>query len=473
MTTFRFYLLQPLTVILLAVLLYLPSNATGGIIETTSDDQTDLAITIYNSNLGLVKDTRDITFPKGMFDLKFTDVAQTINVSSVHLKSLTDPDNLYVLEQNYEYDLVSQDKLLEKYLGKEIQFQTPENKRLKGVLLSHTGGWVVDMDGEIHLGLPGTPILPELPEGLITRPTLLWLLGNDGPEKQSIEMSYLADGMNWVANYVAIVAPKDDSLDLSGWVSITNTSGATYPDATLKLVAGEIHRVQPEYADGMRVKAMAMEAPMAAGYGGFEEESFFEYHLYTLSRATTLKDNQTKQISLLDGNGVPATKLFIFDPGWYSSAGDTTEDKCDVKIKFKNSEEMGLGIPLPKGTVRVYKADSSGMLQFIGEDSINHTPKDEEITLFMGEAFDVVGERKIMDRRKITSSLWEYDVEVELRNHKTEDINVTVVEHVRGDWDIIETSAKYEKKDASTVHFTVPVKADGTTNLSYTIRRNW
>jgi hypothetical protein len=261
-------------------------------------------------------------------------------------------------------------------------------------------------------------------------------------------------------------------LDLSGWVSITNTSGATYPDATLKLVAGDIHRVQPEdkYEYALSEAPMAMEG---ADYGGFAEEQFFEYHLYTLSRPATLKDNQTKQISLLTGNGVPAKKLFIFDPGWYSGVGDTNEDKCDVKLRFKNSEESGLGIPLPKGTVRVYKADASGMLQFIGEDSIKHTPKDEEITLFMGEAFDVVCERRVMDRRKITDYMWEYDIEVDIKNHKTNDIEVTVVEHVSGDWDILKTTHEYVKKDASTIHFTVPAKVDGKAELKYTIRRNY
>jgi hypothetical protein len=466
------FALKPLITILLTALFYLPSSAAGDIVETTSADQTDLAITIYNQNLGLVKDTRNMSLPSGMFELKFTDVAKLINVSSVHLKSLTEPEELFILEQNYEFDLVDQNKLLEKYLGREIGFETADKKRLKGVLLSHKGGWVVDMDGEIHLGLPGTPILPALPEGLITRPTLLWLLGNDGPKTQELEMSYLTEGMNWVANYVAIIAKNDDMLDLSGWVSITNTSGATYPDATLKLVAGEIHRVRPEYEDRI-MKAAPMMAQGEAEYGGFAEEEFFEYHLYTLSRPTTLKDNQTKQISLLTANGVPAQKLFIFDSGWYSHGGDTKEGKCDVKLRFKNSEEKGLGIPLPKGTVRVYKADASGMLQFIGEDSIKHTPKDEEITLFMGEAFDVVCERRVMDRRKITTSVWEYDTEVEVRNHKSEDIDVTVIEHVRGDWKVLRTTHEYIKKDASTLHFIVPAKADEKALVSYTIRRNW
>ena len=465
--------LKPLAVIILAAALYLPSSAAGDSVETTSADQTGLAITIYNQNIGLVKDTRNIDMPSGMFELKFADVAKLINVASVHLKSLTDAEKLFILEQNYEFDLVSLDKLLERYLGREIGFETKEGKRLKGVLLSHTGGWVVDMGGEIFLDLPGTPILPELPEGLITRPTLLWLLGNDGASTQQVEMSYLTDGMNWVANYVAIVGKNDDMLDLSGWVSITNKSGATYPDATLKLVAGEIHRVLPED----KTKGLPLLPQTPTGHirsrDGFAEESFFEYHLYTLGRPATLKDNQTKQISLLTKDGVRAKKLFIFDPGQYAKSGDTKEDKCDIKLRFKNSEEAGLGIPLPKGTVRVYKADASGMLQFIGEDSIKHTPKDEEITLFMGKAFDVVCERRVMDRRKIADNVWEYDIEVEIRNHKTEDIEVTVVEHVGGDWKVIAASHEYVKKDASTLHFTVPAKAAENTKLSYTIRRNY
>jgi hypothetical protein len=476
--------------ILTAAILCLPLSAAGTAVETTASDQESIAITIYNSNIGLVKDTRNMTLPSGLFELKFMDVAKTVDVGSVHLKSLTDPGGLFVLEQNYEFDLVSQGKILDKYIGMEIQFETKDGEMVSGVLLSHalgtpdfdpysyyqkpTGGWVIDMDGELFLGLPGTPVLPELPEGLITRPTLTWLLGNDGEDAHTVEMSYLADQLNWVANYVAIISQNDDALDLSGWVSLTNKSGATYPDATLKLVAGDIHRVprpSPYATLGADVRSDMVADSFS--YGGFAEEAFFEYHLYTLSRPTTLKDNQTKQINLMTSSDVPASKIFMFDPGQYRSSGDTIEENAKVKLQFTNSEEDGLGVPLPKGTVRVYKADASGMLQFIGEDSIKHTPKDEDLTLLMGDAFDIVCERKVMDRRKITNNIWEYDVEVEIRNHKPEKIDVTVVDHAGGDWELFKNTHEMEKKDASTLHFIVPTGADEDVMLRYTIRRNW
>ncbi|MFH1514625.1 MAG: DUF4139 domain-containing protein, partial [bacterium] len=362
-----------------------PAFADAEILETTIDDQSNVSVTVYNSGSSLVRDIRKIGFPGGMVDLKFMDVASGIDPTSVHFTSLTNPDGISIWEQNYEYDLISQSKLMEKYIGKQISFKKLDVEKNKyitesGVLLSTQGGYVVQMEDKIHIGNPGEIILPELPEGLITRPTLVWLLDTASGGNHDVEMSYLTTGLSWRANYVAVINEKDTALDLNGWVTLDNTSGAAYNNANLKLIAGDVHRVQPElkgYAYDRNSGGVPME--MAKAAPAFEEKSFFEYHMYTLQRPATLKNNQQKQISLLEGTGVPATKLFIFEPqGDYWYGGDTQEGKIQVKIAFKNAKEKGLGIPLPKGTVRVYKADTDGSLQLIGEDNIDHTPKDEE-----------------------------------------------------------------------------------------------
>jgi len=240
----------------------------------------------------------------------------------------------------------------------------------------------------------------------------------------------------------------------------------------LKLVAGEIHRIHPKYdlyADGMP------RAAMMEGLGaGFEEESFFEYHLYTLQRPATLLNNQQKQISLLEGEGISVNKLLVFNPVTsYHYSGDTMEAKIEVRLQFMNSEANGLGIPLPKGIIRVYKKDSSGALQFIGEDMISHTPKNERIEIYMGEAFDIVGERIVLNRRQISQTVWEYDLKVIIRNHKEEDIRVNYWDKMWGDWEITTSTMEYIKKDASTAEFIIPVRKDGETELTYTIRRQW
>jgi hypothetical protein len=300
---------------------------------------------------------------------------------------------------------------------------------------------------------------------------LRWSLVKNAAGSHETEMSYLTSGLGWNANYVAVVGQNDDMLDLSGWVTINNTSGAGYTNAVLKLVAGQVNRVQPENVSYDR---------MAAAEGGyaeekaFQEEAFFEYHLYTLERPATVLNNQQKQISLLEKGGIGVQKIFVFDPGYaYSYAGDTAQGEIQVRLKFMNSEANGLGIPIPAGVVRVYKKDSSGALQFIGEDRVDHTPKDEEIEVFLGKAFDIVGERVVLDRRKINDRTWEYDVQVTVRNHKDQDVTITYWDHVWGDWEVTKSSGDFTQKDASTVQFMIPVAASGESVLTYTIRREW
>ena len=470
----RFHAVLSATIVL-AVFMILPFTvAADTAVETTSNDQTAVAITIYNDGTGLVKDTRSLELPEGWFDLIFMDVAASMDPTSVHFVSLTDPDSIAILEQNYEYDLVSTAALYQRHIDKHVTVRTEDGRTIDGTLLAYEGALVIQTnDGIVIVNNPVEVSFEELPEGLITRPTLRWSLigGYDG--HQDVEMSYLTSGLGWNANYVAVVGQNDNVLDLSGWVTINNNSGTAYHDATLKLVAGEVHRVQPQYAP--RAAAMEMMAMDGApGGAGFVEESFFEYHLYTLERPATVLNRQQKQISLLEGEGIGVDKIFVFDPGYaYYGRGDTAEGDIQVRLRFMNSEDNGLGIPLPAGTLRVYKEDSSGALQFIGEDRIDHTPKDEEIEIFLGNAFDVVGERVVLDRRQLRNDMWEYDVQVNLRNHKTEDIEVVYWDHVWGDWTVVTSSHEYLQKDASTVEFVVPVESDGETVLTYTIRREW
>lgn len=462
--------------VIAAIFIMLPlAIAADTAVETTSDDQTAVAITIYNDGTGLVKDTRSLDLPEGWYDLIFMDVAASIDPTSVHFVSLTDPDSIAILEQNYEYDLVSTAALFQRHIDKHVTVRTEDGRTIDGTLLASEEAIVIQTDdGIVIVRNPVEVSFEELPEGLITRPTLRWSLigGYDG--MQDVEMSYLTSGLGWSANYVAVVGQNDDVLDLSGWVTINNNSGTAYHDATLKLVAGDVHRVRPQYARlGFAEEAdMAMDgAPRAPG---FAEESFFEYHLYTLERPATVLNRQQKQISLMEGEGIGVTKIFVFDPGRsYHGRGDTVEGDIEVRLRFMNSEENGLGVPLPAGVLRVYKEDSSGALQFIGEDRIDHTPKDEEIEIFLGNAFDIVGERVVLDRRQLTDDMWEYDVEVTVRNHKTEDVEVVYWDYVWGDWTVVTSSHEYLQKDASTVEFVVPVEADGESVLRYTIRREW
>ena len=374
-------------------------------------DKEGVEVTIYNQNFGLVKDKRMLDFVKGINDIRFTDVAASIEPTSVHFKSLSDPLGCLIQEQNYEYDLVSADKLLSKYIDKKIKIVTKDDKVYEGTLMSYDGEQVVlSNGGALSMVCRRDNIrdisFPELPEGLITKPTLMWQIASDKAGKQLTEVSYLTNNITWNADYVVVVDKDDKNIDLSGWVTIDNKSGTAYKDATLKLIAGEVHRAPAEMPmrDKRVYAAQMMEAP---GAPQFEEKAFFEYHMYTLQRSTTVKDNQTKQIALLSANNIPVKKLFIFDPvdyyGWYwynYENQQSKQQKVKVKIELVNSKQNNLGMPLPKGKIKVYKQDSDGSLQFIGEDAIDHTPKEEKIKLYLGDAFDVIAERKKINYRQ-------------------------------------------------------------------------
>ncbi len=451
-----------------------PAAAAGGA-TVTQDQQKDVAITIYNGNLGLVKDIRELALGAGTHEVKFMDVAAQIDPTTVHLKSLTDAAGVRILEQNYEYDLLNPQKLLDKFVGKTIKLMVGDGTLVDAELLSNNNGPIYRINGQIHLGHHGRVILPDIPGNLIPKPTLVWLLQNRSGRPQRVEASYLTGGITWKADYVVVLNAKDNGGDLSGWVTIDNKSGATYADAALKLVAGDVNRARPRGAMRDMLRAAA-EAP-ASKAAQFQEESFFEYHLYSLNGRTTVKDNQTKQISLLDAAEIPIKKELRFYGAaqYYRGPLGTpiSNQKVSVFLEIANTEQHHLGIPLPKGTVRVYKAAADRSLQFIGEDLIDHTPKDEKVKIKMGEAFDVVGERTQRDWRKIASNVYETEWDVQLRNHKKEDVEVTIIEPVPGDWEMVKTSHPYEKVEAHTLQYVVKVPKDGKATVNYRVRMRW
>jgi len=452
------------------------NDAAPASMSTTLKDQTGVSVTIYNVNLGLVKDVREIILPKGTGALRFMDVASQIMPASVYIRSLKDPDSLSVLEQNYEYDLLNPQKLLDKYVGKRVKLyqMNPYTEReavVEATVLSNNGSPVFQIGDEITYGHPGRIIFPSVPEDLISKPTLIWLLDNSLSAAQKIEASYLTNGINWKADYVVTLNADDNMSDITGWVTIDNKSGATYKNASLKLVAGDVNRVKDEYA--YRDKMM-YAAKTRIAEEQFVEDELFEYHIYTLQRQSTIKNNQTKQISLLRAYSVPVDKELVFrgSQHYYRSQQGSvmSNQKVGVFVEIANKKKNNLGMPMPKGTVRVYKHDKEGSLQFIGEDKIDHTPKDEKIRIKLGDAFDVVGSRKQTNWKKIAYDTYEAGFEISLRNHKKEDVTVKVIEPVPGDWTMVSSSHPYKKTEAFTAEFDIHVPKDKEVKVEYQVR---
>jgi hypothetical protein len=450
----------------------------GPIAEATSssvtrETQKDLMLTIYNGNLGLVKDTREVRLPRGLHEAQFADVAALIDPTTVHLRSLTDPQGLRILEQNYEYDLLTSQKLMEKYVGKKVRLYQGDGTWHDATLLA-TNGPVWEINGQIHLGHYGRMVLPSLPENLVSKPTLVWLLRNQTEAAQRVEASYLTGGITWKADYVMVVNAADTRSDLTGWVTIDNKSGATYANAALKLVAGDLNRARDPRREGKMLEAAARAPSAPEASRDFRAEGFFEYHLYTLDGRTTLKDNQTKQLTLMAAADVGVTKrLFYHGAADYyrtSYGVPLSNQKVAVTLEIANSRENRLGVPLPKGKIRVYKADASGSQQLIGEDWIDHTPRDERVRIKLGNAFDVVGERTQKEWRKLGGGLYEVEWEISLRNHKKQEQTVTVIEPVPGDWQMLAATHAWDKPQAHTLRFEVPVPREGAAKIVYRVR---
>jgi hypothetical protein len=453
-----------------------PQSATARVVSTARD-RAALAVTVYNSNLAVVRDTREVRLPAGRVELDFADVPSSINPASVQLRSLTRPGALAVLDQSYEYDLLNPQKLLEKYVGREVILVRKEQEAgstkyvsIPALLLSDNQGPVWKIGNEIVTGMPADSYrFSQLPQNLYTRPTLLVALENKQAGPARLEATYLTEGLTWSADYVLGVEPDEKAAELSGWVTIANSSGAGYENARLELVAGQVHRAA---RPGPRPLGMMAEAKAAPG---FAQQPISEYHLYTLGRKITIGENETKQISLLSPTRIPVEKQYVVDgqPSYFWSAfpvGQAIPQGVGVYFRFRNAARAGLGVPLPAGTVRVFQAEAGGEPVFVGEDTIQHTPRDEMVRVEIGSAFDIVAERKQTDYRVLDEHLHEVGFAITLRNHKNVPVTVEVREPAGNDWQVISSNFPWKKLDAFTVGFDVPVAANASATLEYRLR---
>lgn len=449
--------------------------------SSTQQDQKNVSVTIYNNNLALVKDQRRIQLASGQSFLAFRDISAQIRPETALLRSLTAPGELAVIEQNFDFDLLTPQKMLEKYIGKtvgviKVNPTTGAETIEQAQVLAANNGVVLKMGDHIETGIPGRIVYPEVPVNLRDRPTLVMSLNNGGTTQQEVELSYLTGGLGWRADYVAGLNAAGDKLDLSGWITLTNTSGATFRNAKLQLVAGDINRVSQ--AMPAAAPLMAHKADMAANVR-MQEESLFEYHLYSLDHPTTISENQTKQVALLSAIDVPVHKELLLQGNNYyyqGSYGDLGQKiKVGVFIEFDNKESAHLGMPLPKGIMRVYQKDGGGNAQFIGEDSIDHTPKNEKIRLKLGDAFDVTAAKKQTDFKKISGDtrynyIFESAYEIVLKNAKKEPVALTVQEPMPGDWQVLKESHPHIKDASNMAVWHISVPPEGQTVLNYQVR---
>ncbi|MES1173837.1 MAG: DUF4139 domain-containing protein [Myxococcales bacterium] len=457
------------------------SPDTGPTSHSSSDSSASeqVSVTVYNQNFGLVREVRQVHLGTGRTELSYADVSAHIQPESVHLKSLAGDDGLNVLEQNYRYDLLSPETLLKKYLGKTVKVyryneHTGVDEAKQATILSVEGGTVLNIDGQITSNFPGRFAFPEVPENLLQKPTLVWLLAS-GAADQRVEVTYLTQELNWHADYVLSVDADDKLGDLTGWVTLRNNTGTSYKNAQLKLVAGDVQRLAQAPTEVAMMDDAVPAAPPAPPQ--FKEEGLFEYHLYALQRPTSLLDKEQKQVSLLSASNIELDKKLIFFGASQYYRGNygqvVSNQKVGVYLDIQNKEQNNLGMPLPKGTVRVYKSDKAGQKQFIGEDAIDHTPRDEKIRIKLGEAFDVVGDRTETSWQVISQCVGESAWEIKLRNHKDSAETVLVYEPAGGDWEILSSSLPATRKDASTFTFDVPLAKRSETKLTYRVRVRW
>lgn len=458
-------------------------NSAAATAEQRSDlkDQSAVAVTIYNQDLALVKEVRKLQLKQGMNNLALREVSAKIRPETAQFRSLSHSGSLQLLEQNFDFDLLTPGKLLEKFVGKEVGIikthpTSGRETQERAVVLSAQQGVVLKIGDRIESGIPGRIVYDSVPANLRDRPTLVLQFNNKKPGKQDVELSYLTGGLSWQADYVAELNDKDTRMDLNGWVTLTNTSGTSYPNAKLQLVAGDINRVQ-DMTHEFRAKRMEMEDSVVAN-APMQQQGLFEYHLYTLNRPTTIADRQTKQVALLNASNVPVIKELVLQGNDYyyrNSAGDLGQKlKVAVYVKFKNDKKSHLGMPLPKGTIRMYKKDKQGNAQFVGEDGIDHSPKNETVKIKLGNAFDVTADKTQTDFKKRSSTkkyhyAYESAYRITLKNAKDEAVEVTVREPIPGDWKMVEASHKHQKVTAGTASWRITVPAQGKINLQYRV----
>ena len=449
---------------------------------STLKEQKSVAVTIYNDDLALIKDLRQVTLVSGNFNLAWRDVSAQMRPETALLRSITNPGNIDVLEQNFNFDLLTPQSLLNKYIGQTVSVvksnpATGVESKENAIVLAASNGMVLKMADRIETGIPGRIIFDNVPSNLRDRPTLVIGGDNRGAATQDIALSYLTGGLSWKADYVAELNDKDDQLDLSGWVTLTNTSGTSYPNAKLQLVAGDINRVQREFAAPRALRAKIMADATAAP---MREEALMEYHLYSLDRLTTIAENQTKQVALLNASGVPASKELVLagsDYYYAASYGDLGQKmKVDVFVQFDNKESARLGMPLPKGIIRVYKLDKTGNAQFVGEDHIDHTAKNEIIRLKLGQSFDVTADKKQTEFKQLSTSgasginRFESAYEITLKNAKKELATVVVQEPIPGDWKMVDENQPHSKPASNTAMWKMAVPPEGSITLKYRVQ---
>ncbi len=454
--------------LVLVTLLVAVASASEAPVIASAEQRTALDLTVYNSDLALVREVRDVALPAGVFFLEFRDVPARIRPTTLRVEA-QGKSELHILEQNYEFDLMSKEKVLEKYVGREITWLQEEGGRVTGRLLGLANGPVYEVDGEVVFSVPGRIVLPSLPQNLRARPTLVWKAESQHAGQTAVETSYLTAGLSWSTDYVLQLDSTGTWAGLQAWVSMNNQSGAAYEDARILLIAGDVHR-----APGRGEVMMMDAAPATKGvrYGGVVEESLYDYHLYTLPQRSTLKMNQIKQISMFEADGIETVRHYRLQAhaGYFRGGGkQPSKDKVQMFYSFENREQNGLGIPLPAGVFRVYGQAASGSRQLLGEDRIDHTPVKEEIELQVGTAFDLVAERVRADYTRVSDRVHRTSYEITIRNHKEEDVTVEVLENVGGDWTVLSSSLPYNTISAAEIEFLVPVPADGETVLTYQV----
>ena len=479
--------------------------------ETEADNNAP-TLTIYNQNFFVARERFPMDLKDGVNQVQHAGIAAHLEPDSVILR---DPSGraLQILEQNYRNDPISQELLLSFYEGKTIDFLVQRGEKqetVKGKIIrsgyipssNYANGYpqpgygqpIIEIDGVLRFGLPGQPLFPALAGDSILKPTLSWLLETNSPGKFDAELSYVSGGMTWQSDYNLVVSDKSnakyDVLDMVGWITMRNQSGKTFENARIKLLAGDVSKLQENSVASRMYAGEAKAMDMAAAPPPVSEKSFDEFHLYTLARATTLRDQETKQVEFVQATGLHAQRLYIYDGaktqqyGYYSQEqvrqdqnyGTLSNPKVWVMEEFKNSETNHLGIALPKGKLRFYRRDTDGHLEFVGENMIDHTPKDEVIRVYTGNAFDVMGERKRTNFHVDSSNKWmEESFEIRVRNHKKEPVNVRVVEHLYRwtNWRLAEQSQESNKKDAQTVEFPVTIQPDGEQVVTYTVHYSW
>lgn len=445
-----------------------------------AEDRKAVAVTIYNESLALIREEREVKLNAGRNLLALREVSGQIKPETASLRSLSGA-RLTLLEQNFDFDLLTPQKLLDKYVGKTVtvaRFNEQSNKesREQATVLANNQGVVLQYADRIETDLPANAriVYGDVPATLRDRPTLVVDLDSDKGGAQRAELSYLSGGLSWKADYVASLADDEKTLDLAGWVTLTNRSGAAYENARLQLVAGELNIVR----DTMRKAQVMYEAVAAPAAAPMAREELFEYHLYTLGRPTTLRDQQTKQVALLSATRVPVQKEYRMEGAqhWFYEETKAPERGnkrgVEVFIEFAN-KDGDLGQPLPKGTVRVYKKDKEGRPLFVGEDQIDHTPKNEQVRLKLGKAFDITGNWKRTDFSRVSKRVFEQEITIALSNAKDVPVTVRVVEPVPGDWKILKESHPHLKSSANSAMWDIPVPANGKSTLTYRVRSEW